>query len=102
VIDGVDHARASADVTSGVLRVRTESTDLDTNVPDGQKAPRVAGDEMILQSPGGNLPNLQEFDRVDLEGFANSANNGRFIVTAVNTHNSSYVHQALARPFRRR
>lgn len=52
-----------------------------------------AGDTYDLESPGSNLPTLAVNDHIFIPstGFAQAANNGLFIVTAVNTVNQDYM-----------
>lgn len=50
-----------------------------------------SGDTMDLESPGSNLPALSVNDYIRIGGFADSASNGLFIVTAVNVSTQDYT-----------
>lgn len=61
-----------------------------TNLTDGAVV-GPSGSTYDLESPGSNLPALVVNDYILISGFANSANNGLFIVTAVNVSTSDYT-----------
>ena len=61
-----------------------------TNLTDGAVV-GPSGSTYDLESPGSNLGTYAVNDYIQISGFANSENNGLFIVTAVNTANQDYT-----------
>ena len=61
-----------------------------TNMADGAVV-GPTGDTYDLESPGSNLPALSVDDYLFVSGFAQSENNGLFVVTVVNTSTQDYT-----------